>query len=209
MQQRLIVCEQCDAVHRWRDLASSEVARCSRCGAVMARGHKLGVQALLALTVAALLLLLIANLTPMAELRMRGLHSDATLPSAIHATWLLGERLVALTAAFTAIIAPALLLLLRLVVLVPLARGRAPEFVAWSLRLLHEISRWSMVEVLMVAAAVSIVRIAAMAQAFPGPGMFAFGGVALLLAALESGGLKHLWPATEDSVPGFTRATGS
>jgi paraquat-inducible protein A len=61
------------------------------------------------------------------------------------------------------------------------------------MRVLHEVGRWSMVEVLMVAGAVSIVRIAAMASAVPGPGMFAFGALALLLAALESGGLKHLW----------------
>jgi paraquat-inducible protein A len=193
MHQGLIVCEQCDAVHRWRPLAPSEVAHCHRCGAVLARGHRLGVEALLALTIAALLLLLIANLTPMAELSMRGLHSSATLPEAIRSTWRLGEPLVALAAAVTAIVAPALLLLLRLIVLVPLARGESPEFVAWSLRVLHEVSRWSMVEVLMVAAAVSIVRIASLAHAFPGPGMFAFGALALLLAALESGGLRHLW----------------
>ena len=61
------------------------------------------------------------------------------------------------------------------------------------MRVLHEASRWSMVEVLMVAATVSIVRIASMAHASPSVGMFAFGALALLLAALESGGLRHLW----------------
>jgi len=180
-------------VHRRRPLASREVAHCSRCGAVLARGHRLGADALLALTVAAAVLLLLANLTPMAELRMRGLSNAPTLPSAIRLTWDLGERLVALTAAATAIVAPAMLIVLRLLVLLPLARGRRPRHFAWCMRVLHEASRWSMVEVLMVAAAVSIVRIASMADAFPGPGMFAFGAVALLLAALESSEMKHLW----------------
>jgi paraquat-inducible protein A len=64
------------------------------------------------------------------------------------------------------------------------------------MRALHEAARWSMVEVLTVAAAVSIVRIAALAHAEPGPGMLAFAALALLLAALESGGLKHLWLAS-------------
>ena len=45
----------------------------------------------------------------------------------------------------------------------------------------------------MVAAAVSIARMASMAHASADVGMFAFGSLALLLAALESGGLKHLW----------------
>jgi paraquat-inducible protein A len=97
------------------------------------------------------------------------------------------------TAAVTAIAAPALLIVLRLLVLLPMARGRTPRHLAWTMRVMHEASRWSMVEVLMVAAAVSIVRIAALAHAVPGPGMFAFGALALLLAALESGGVKHLW----------------
>ncbi|HEV7914845.1 MAG TPA: paraquat-inducible protein A [Albitalea sp.] len=191
--QSLVVCEQCDALHRWRPLAPREVAHCSRCGAVLGRGHRLGVHALLALAIAALFMLLIASLTPIAELRMRGLHIAATLPEAIDYTWGRGQRLVAVTAAFTALFAPGALIALRLAVLLPMARGRSPRHLAWCMRVLHEMSRWSMVEVLMVAAAVSIVRIASMASAAPGPGMFAFGALSLLLAALESGGLKHLW----------------
>ena len=191
--QSLVVCEQCDAVHRWRELDSREVAHCSRCGAVLGRGHRLGVHSLLALTIAALCVLLIANLTPMAEIRLRGVQSAATLPQAIDFTWAQGERLVALAAAFTAIVAPGLLVTLRLLVLVPLARGRSPRHLAWCMRVLYEMSRWSMVELLIVAATVSIVRIASMDDAVPRPGMFAFGALSLLLAALETGGLKHLW----------------
>jgi paraquat-inducible protein A len=37
------------------------------------------------------------------------------------------------------------------------------------------------------------VRMAALAQAAPGPGMWAHGTMSLLLAALETGGLRHLW----------------
>jgi paraquat-inducible protein A len=193
LQQQLMVCEQCDAVHRWRPLAAREVARCSRCEAVLARGHRLGVSPLLALSLAALLVLLIGCFSTMVEIGLRGAHRNATLPEAIVLTWRAGEPLVAAVAAFTALVAPALLIGLRLVVLVPLARGRVSPWFAPCMRVLHEVGRWSMVEVLMVAGAVSIVRIAAMASAVPGPGMFAFGALALLLAALESGGLKHLW----------------
>jgi paraquat-inducible protein A len=193
LQQDLVVCEQCNAVHRWRPLGSAEVAHCSRCAAVLARGHRLGVHAMLALTIAALAVLLIANLTTIVDIRLRGAHTAATLPEAIRITWSEGERLVATVAALTAIVAPALLVALRLAVVVPLAWRRPWAQFAGAMRALHEISRWSMVEVMMVAAAVSIVRIASMAHATPGPGMFAFGALALLLAALESGGLRHLW----------------
>ena len=193
MPQDLVVCDQCDAAYRWRPLSSREIARCARCGAVLGRGHRLGCEALLALTLGALVVLIIANLTPMMDLRLRGFHSDASFPQAIRYTWMQGEHVVALVAVLTAIIAPALLLMLRLAVLLPLALRRDTPYLGWCMRVLFHVSRWSMVEVLMLAAAVSIVRIAAMAQAFPGIGMFAYGTLAILLASLESGGLKHLW----------------
>ena len=192
-QPRLLVCEHCDAPHHWRPIASGELARCSRCDAIMARGHKLGVREMLALTIAAAAVLLIAVFTPIVDVSLRGTHAVSTLPQSIVYTWEMGAPIVATLAALTAIVAPALLVGLRLMVLVPLARGQVSRHFTWCMRALHEASRWSMVEVLMVAAAVSIVRIAALSDATPGPGMFAFGGLSLLLAALESGGLKHLW----------------
>jgi paraquat-inducible protein A len=193
LQQDLVVCEHCNAVHHWRPLGSAEVARCTRCAAVLGRGHRLGVQSLLALTVAALVVLVTANLTTIVEIHLRGVHSAATLPEAIHVIWDEGQRLVAVVTFATAIVAPALLIVLRLVVLVPLALRRPSRHLAWAMRLLHEASRWSMVEVLMVAGAVSIVRVASMASATPAVGMFAFGALGVLMAALESGGLKNLW----------------
>ena len=193
MQPHLIVCDHCAAVHRRRPLAAHEVARCSRCAAVLARGHRLGVSSLLALTLAALFVLLIALLTPVVEIGLRGQRTMSTLPEAIASTWNAGEPAVAVVAALTAIAAPAALIGLRLMVLVPLARGRTSRHFAWCMQALREAWQWSMVEVVMVAAAVSIVRMAALAQATPGPGVFAFGALAVLLAALESGGLKHLW----------------
>jgi len=77
MSQDIVLCEQCDAVHRWRPLASSEVARCRRCGAVIARGHRLSVSGLLALTVAAGVMLAVAVSTPVMTLQLRGDESAA------------------------------------------------------------------------------------------------------------------------------------
>lgn len=148
---------------------------------------------MLALTIGALVVLLIANLTPVVVIDLRGAHTAASLPQAIHLTWLADEHIVAVLAAITAIVAPALLIGLRLMVLAPLVAGRKAPYFAICMRALHEASRWSMVEVLTLAAAVSIVRMATLAHSVPGPGMAAFAALALLLAALESGGMKHLW----------------
>jgi paraquat-inducible protein A len=60
-------------------------------------------------------------------------------------------------------------------------------------RALNQVSRWSMVEVLTVGGLLSLVRLAALAEAVPGPAMFALGLLTLLFAAIESAGLRHLW----------------
>ena len=45
----------------------------------------------------------------------------------------------------------------------------------------------------MVGVLLSLVRLAAMAEAVPGPGLFALGAVTVLFAAIQAAGLKHLW----------------
>ena len=191
--QTLVICERCGKLHRWPSLSSRAVARCTQCEAVLGRGHLVSVESLLALTLAALFVLLAAHLTDVASIRLRGPAQVATFPMAIAATWREGERLVAVLSAFTAIVAPALFIALRLYVLLPLAAGRVPPGFRACMRWLHRVSRWNMVEVLTVAAVVSIVRLADLAQAEPGPALYALGLLALLLAAIESAGLKHLW----------------
>lgn len=160
---------------------------------MLGRGHKLGTQGTIALTVAAFFTYLIANFTRVVTIRLGGQQTDTTLAGAVQMTWQDGEPIVAIAAAATAIIAPALLIGARLYLLLPLANGHVPRHFGRAMRLLHEVTRWNMVEVLMVAAVVSIVRIAQMAEATPGPGMFAFGALALLIAALEARGVRDLW----------------
>ena len=187
------MCEGCGQLHRWPGLSSASVARCVQCEAVLARGHRVSTQALLALTLAALLMLLITHLANVASIRLQGPPQSATFPMAIAATWRDGEHVVAVLAALTAILAPALFITLRLYVLVPLSLKRRPLGFRTCMRWLHRVSRWNMVEVLTVSALVSLVRIADLAQATPGPAMYSMAVLALLLAAIEAAGLKHLW----------------
>jgi paraquat-inducible protein A len=190
----LVVCERCAKAHRWVVLAPGAVAKCTRCEAVLGRGHRLGVETVLALTVTALIVFLIASTTNVITIRLGGNSASTTLPEAVVAAWLDDERLVAVTAAATALIAPALYILLRLYVLLPLAaRGKAPPGFGFCVRALHQVGRWSMVEVLTVGGLLSLVRLAGLADATPGPAMFALGLLTMLFAAIESAGLRHLW----------------
>ncbi|MDQ6628153.1 MAG: paraquat-inducible protein A [Pseudomonadota bacterium] len=189
----LLVCEQCGKAYRLLPLPRHCVARCIRCEATLGRSHRLSLSTLLALTVTAAAVFLFGISTDVLSLDMRGTVEGASLPQAIVATWNEGQQLVALVAATTALLAPALFIALRLYVLVPLSVGRVPRGFAFCVRLLHQTGRWNMVEVFTIGTLLSLVRLSSLADASPGPGLFALGLVTLLFAAIESAGLKHLW----------------
>ena len=193
LESSLIVCEECGLAHRWHPLGHGAVARCSRCDAVIARSHRLSIDAILALTVAAAAAYLVAVNAPLLTLTLRGPSESATLIDAIVNAWQEGEQLVAIVAAVTALVAPAAFVALRLYVLFPLSVGIKPPGFAWAVRGLHQADRWNMVEVFTVGVLLSLVRLAGLADASPGPGLFALGALTVLFASIESAGLKHLW----------------
>jgi paraquat-inducible protein A len=193
VEDSLVVCSQCGAVHRWQPLVARQIARCVRCDAILGRGHRLSTPSVLALTTAAAATFIVAVSTPLLSFDFRGGSSSSTLIDTIAGTWLAGYPVLAIVAALTALVAPALLIGLRLYVLAPLALGRTPPGFAACVRLLHQAGRWSMVGVFTIGVLLSLVRLAAMAEARPGPGLYALGAVTVLLAAIESAGLKHLW----------------
>jgi len=189
----LVVCGHCGKPHQWSRVPPGAVARCTRCEALLGRGHRFGIEALLVLTTTALIVFQIASFADVISIRLGDHVVSTTLPSAVAAAWRDGQRLVAVTAAVTALAAPTLFIALRLYVMVPLAFGKVPPAFGPCVRALHQAGRWSMVEVLTIAGLLSLVRLAALAQASPGPAMFALGVLTLLFAAIESAGLRHLW----------------
>ena len=193
VEDSLVVCGHCGLVHRWHPLPQASQARCARCDAVLGRAHRLSIQGILALTVAAAAAYLVAVSSPLLSLSQRGGAETATLPQAIAIAWQDDQQLVAILAGITALLAPAAFIGLRLYVLIPLAAGTKPPGFAWCVRVLHQAARWNMVEVFMVGVLLSLVRLAGLADTSPGPGLFALGAMTVLFASIESAGLKHLW----------------
>ncbi len=193
----LVVCEECDAVYARRALSAGDLLRCRRCGATIGRGHWLTVDGQLALTLTALVVFLIASLSPIVTLELRGQHVVATLFGAIDSTWS-DDPLLALLAAATAAGFPLAVIGLRLWVLVPLRTGRALPGFAPTMRALRWVLRWSMVEVFMLAVLVAVVRSAGVTHVVPGPGIFAYGLLVLLLAAIQTSGWHGLWHLAEE-----------
>jgi len=193
VQGSVIVCEECGLAHRWQQLGHGAVARCVRCDAVIDRSHRLSIDDILALSVAAAAIYLVAVNTPLLTLTLRGPAEAATLVEAIAFAWSDGEPIIAVVAALTALVAPAAFVVLRLYVLFPLSAGIKPPGFAWCVRMLHQAELWNMVEVFTVGVLLSLVRLAGLAHASPGPGLFALGALTVLFASIQSAGLKRLW----------------
>lgn len=189
----LAICERCGQAHAWQALAPGAVARCMRCDAVLGRGHRLDAQGLLALTLAAAVVFIIANTADLIDISLGSSRLHTTFPQAIAHAWAQGDVLIASLAILTALVAPALFIGLRLYLLAPLVVGRSAPGFAVCLRVLHAMSQWNTLEVLTVAALLALVRIAALADATPQAGLFALGALTLLMAGIESAGLHHLW----------------
>jgi paraquat-inducible protein A len=189
----LLVCDACDALYARPALADDAMARCVRCGTALGRGHRVTLDEQLALAIAALVLLVIANLSPLVTLNLRGLRTEATLLDCVRLTWQAGEPLVALLAVGTAFVFPLALIVLRLYVLAPLTAGVPPRGFVRAMRMLRWVTQWSMVEVFMLGVLISVVRSAGLAQAGMQPGLFAYAGVMLLLTASIASGQRRLW----------------
>lgn len=189
----LLICEECDAVHQRARLARRDHARCRRCGATLARGAFLTLDGQLAVVVAAVVVFVIASVSPIVTLELRGAASEASLFQAVRWTWEAGEHLVAALAMATAFVFPMAVIALRLWVLVPLVLQRAVPGFARSLRALRWVSRWSMVEVFMLGILIALVKSAGVTDVVLGAGLFGYAVLTVLLTAMQASSLQTLW----------------
>jgi paraquat-inducible protein A len=193
----LLVCEHCDTVHRGRVLGHGEEVCCVRCGAVLARYHTLDAGGMLALVLTALVVFLIANWWPVVTLGLGAQHSSATLWGMILVMWAQGAQVVSVIAAATLFFFPLnKMLMLGWVLAFARVGRRAPGFAA-IMRTLHHLQPWTMTEVFVLGALVSIVKARAYFDVQADPGIWAYGALTLLITIFAGIDLRRLWDMTE------------
>jgi paraquat-inducible protein A len=189
----LLVCEQCDAAHRKSHLAHGELARCARCGARLEHAQRLTPSGMLAMTIAAMILFVLANLYPIVSVDVRGAHGVSTFWGAILASWNSGSASIAVLAAVTVFFAPLAELLAAGYVLWPLARGRRAKHFGAAMRVLRLVGTWSMPEVFLLGAIVALVKLGGLATVIPDAGLWAFGALTWLITLVTSFDHRWLW----------------
>lgn len=195
----LIACNHCAAVYQRVAINPGAMASCHRCSGVLYRQSGVALNGWIALSLATLLVFLIANLTPIVTLNLQGVSLNATLPGALWLTWQQGNRLLSVMTGLAGFWLPLTQVLFLLWGFLCVRSGRLPNDFRYGMRFLRVLAPWSMVPVLMLGILVSIVKFAGFARMQIQPGLYAFGVLTVLLTILGRFSAQRLWRYAEDA----------
>jgi paraquat-inducible protein A len=198
-QENLIACPVCGLVQRKKRPQARSIAICGRCGTPLRehKGHSL--DRTLALSLAALILYVPANLYPILRMEWYGAYSENTVWQGCQKLFEDGQWPVAGIVFLASIMIP-LLKLLGLFFLVAsekfhLARWQRQR--TWIYRFIEVIGPWAMLDVFLLSILVALVKLGQWVTVLPGPGLLAFTAVVVLtILATTSFDPRFIWEET-------------
>jgi len=191
-----ITCTVCGQSQQLPELHPGWSASCCRCGSALAEHRVATTGRTLALTLAALVFYLPANLYPILRMDWHGLYTESTVWQGSVHLYQSGEWLVASVVLLASIVIP-LLKLLGLLSLVAAGKltptlWRRQRFHVY--RFIEVIGPWAMLDVFLLAILVALVRLGQLASIMPGPGLLAFTAlVVLTILATASFDPRSIW----------------
>lgn len=190
----LVACHQCDLLQREAALAPGGLARCRRCGGALYRNSGAGLDRALALTLAGLVLLAMANAFPIVSLEFQGQRDTTTFLGAVASLYHQEKPLIAGLVFATTFLVPALELTGMLYLVLPLWLGRMPRHFAPVGRMMQALRPWGMVEVFMLGLLVSLVKLGGYAEVIIGRAFWSFAALMVVTAAWTvSTDMRELW----------------
>lgn len=175
----LAACHRCGLVHRLPAVPPRHRATCTRCDAVIPHErHPRAPARTAALAIAALLIYPLALTLPVMTITRLGHAETASIWTGMVGLLAEGHLAVGLAVLFFSIIAPISKLAALFALCAPRvlpARHRARTYA-----MVEFLGRWGMVDVLLVAVLVAIVKLGDLVTVTPGPGVIAFGSVVVL-----------------------------
>ena len=194
----LVACHECDHLHQSIPLPAGGKAVCSRCGALLYRNITNSVDKSLALYLAALILLIIANSFPFLSLKLSGRIEENILLSGAWKLYELGMGELGLLVFFTSVFFPLLTMLGMLYLLIPARFGWQTPAKGPIYRFINMLAPFSLVGVFMLGVLIAIVKLQDIAAVVPGISLYAlFGWLIVSTAARSSLEPSVLWPHTQ------------
>ncbi len=182
----MLACHDCDSLYPRPRLKPGQKARCTRCGAVLLENKPNGIERCLALNVANVVFLILANVFPLMTMNIEGRMQQANVVSGVIELYRQGFGAMAAVVLMVSVLAPGLKILCTLYVLAPLRFNRAMPHATRIFRAVANLSPWSMTEVFMLGILVALVKLADLARLEPGLAMFSFTALIVTMAAADS-----------------------
>jgi len=180
--EAIIKCKTCGLVQRTGHLLPGSVAACGRCGAIVGRGASGTLARTQALTLAALILYIPANIYPILRITYYGAYSESTVWDGCVNLLRDGQWPIALVVFLASILIPLFKLLGLLYVTVPVrvtsVRSRRQR--TWVHRIIERIGPWAMLDVFITAILVALVKLGQFVTVLPGRGLLPFAAVVVL-----------------------------
>ena len=195
----IVACRTCGLVQRVEPVPNGALARCARCNFPLVHRRRHSRLRTLIFSLAALILYFPSNLYPIVTAEYHGLHSETTIFAGIKSLWQHGQYFISGLVFCTSLLSPALKILGLLLLTVTLDWPRWKKLRTWVYEVIRIIDPWNMLEVFLLAIAVSMIEMGRVATVHPGRGVFSFTAVvALTLLATLSFDSRLLWDSPEE-----------
>jgi paraquat-inducible protein A len=193
----MVSCDTCGLVQAVEPLAPGMVAECSRCGSFLAaRRSTSSLHVTAALSLAALVLYVPANVYPIMKMYLHGAYSESTVWDGIKILMDHHEWAVAIIVFMASMVIPLVKLagLFSLVVTSRMGWGRRLRGRTHLYKFIDAIGPWAMLDVFLLAVLVALVKLQGWAEILPGTGLFAFTAmVVLTMLASAAFDPKLIW----------------
>src|ERR671915_640106 len=179
----VVACDTCGLVQEVEGLAPGSVAECIRCGSFMGgRSSVRSLEITAALSLAALVLYVPANIYPIMKMHLYGGYSESTVWDGIVLLMKNDQWFVAVVVFLASMVIPLVKLagLFALVVTSRMGWGRRLRSRTQLYKFIDAIGPWAMLDVFLLAVLVALVKLSSWAKIIPGPGLFAFTAVVVL-----------------------------
>ena len=190
----ITACHQCDLIQHEVNLIAGQKALCARCNALLYKNTALHYNQEIAFTISALVMLVIANLFPIATIFVQGQAIDATLFDIIQTLVMQQQNLMALLIFITLLLAPVLEVLAMTYLLMQLKWGRPKQHIVDAYRLYLIAQKWVLVDVFMLGILVALVKLTPIVIVRVNIAVWALAGLIISLTALaQAFDARKIW----------------
>ena len=197
-QNQIVACETCGLVQQTAPIPQGCIAECDRCHSRLFHRRPNSRIKTLTFALAAAILYVPSNLYPLVTAEYHGLHSETTVWQGIRGLFEHGQYFIGGLVFCTSLLTPALKIIALIFIPLTLNWPRFKMARTWTYKVIRVVDPWNMLEVFLLAIAVSMIEMGQIATVHPGRGIFSFAAVvALTLMATMSFDPRLLWDSEE------------